>query len=188
MNGLDILELKTLMQGKEKIPNNLIKNIISDKIFTTVSFPVDILYTIEKCFFPRITDVSKKTLDELEEYIDNVIDQMVSLSSFNYSDNEILIYKKYTFYKVIAISPIVDYKNYILDIENILSMPINEYNGTWIAKENLRLILLNLYTQSQEFNISIEKIKQQITIARAVDEKRRKLINDSIDKIYFSYN
>lgn len=188
MNGLDILELRTLMQGKEKIPNNLIKNIISDKVFTTVSFPVDILYIIEKCFFPRITDASQKTLDELEEYIDNVIDQIVSLSSFNYSDNEILIYKKYIFYKILTISPIIDYKNYISEIEDILLIPVNEYNGAWIAKENLRLILLNLYTQSQAFNVSIEKIKQQITIARAVDEKRKKLINDSIDKIYFSYN
>lgn len=187
MNGLDILELRTLMQGKEIIPDNLIQKIISDAAFASVPFPIDILYVIEKCFFPKIADASSETLQEVKEYIDNTIDQIARLSSFSYSNNELLIYKKYLFYKVISAYPITDYENCILDIENILSMPTNEQSGAWIAKENLRIILLNIYAQSQTFNTSIEKIKQQIAIAKAVDKKRKQLINNSIDQIQFSF-
>lgn len=190
MNNLDILEYRILVSNLDMVPNSLLSTIIQDHQFLNFDFGIDILYLIERGISPSITK-SSIDLDNLYNYLSEIIDRAINYSSFNYSTEEILIYKKYFYYKLISLSilniPRENYNIFIKDIENLLTIQINGQSGAWIAKENLRLVLLNFYSSEGFVNgIETSKIKEQLTIARSNDDKRRKLIEISLDKVFYS--
>jgi len=47
---------------------------------------------------------SSTDLDNFYTYLDDIIDRALHYSSFQYSNEEILIYKKYFYYKIISSS------------------------------------------------------------------------------------
>ncbi len=189
MNNLDILEFKILLANLDTIPNSLLSAIIQDPQFLNFDFGIDILYLIERGMSPSIIK-SSTDLDNFYTYLDDIIDRALHYSSFQYSNEEILIYKKYFYYKIISSSIINIQKDkridFLSDMENILSIQVNTNSGAWIAKENLRLILLNFYTSEILTDTLITKIKNHLTIAKGNDLKRKELIENTLNQVFLT--
>jgi len=63
---------------------------------------------------------------------------------------------------------------------------VNTNSGAWIAKENLRLILLNFYTSEILTDTLITKIKNHLTIAKGNDLKRKELIENTLNQVFLT--
>lgn len=176
-NRLDFIELKTLIANQQEISNDLIKKVILDSDFQNLDFGADILYIIERCNII----ITVNNIEQTQNYINTLIDQMNLISTFSYTDNEVLLFKKYMFYKYLSFQTLdtANIEKSITDLETLLSIPINKnYNtSAWLAKENLRLILLEIYANSINIVNYKDQILTQLEIARGVSMQREELEN-----------
>lgn len=188
INFLDILTLQLSLRNIPKpIDDNLIKQIISNEEFDKFNGEgYDILYLIGKTFFNVVDETISQ--EELKNWCENYIDQIRRLSKFNYNDNEILLYKKYFYYKLILI---INRNNFfseesrqeiIDDIKNLLSIQIVKENGAWIVKEELRILLLQIMTDTTSED-KYQTVVQNLEIAKSNSIKLRKKIDTTINSI-----
>lgn len=182
MNKVDILEMKLNIAELNIPSDDLIKKIIFNNSLTKFDcYGLDILFIIERCNIPLAVNINATFL---EEYVNNLINKIAELSNNNYSENELLLFKKYLFYKwAFSYIDISEKKaQFINDIENVLSIQIVQDNAVWMVKENLRLILLDLYTIFDTFDIN--KAKELLIIVKSNNEKRLDFTKNILDKVY----
>ena len=177
INLLDILDLRLkVTQISNDIPDILISKILDDEIFDNMIKGGDILYIIERCFHHLKLD--KYSFEEIEIWASERINQLIRLSRFEYNDNEKLILFKYLFYKYCLTGNDITLEKldiYVKDIDNILSIQINEKNGIWVAKEELRLVVLQMFAMNIFEDKYINFLENQLFIARANSEERQRL-------------
>lgn len=186
INYLDMLELQLqVIQLSDNIPDNLISNIINDDQFEIYNYDYDIMYIFESAIFNRRIDINNN-FNKLEEWSNNLTSQIGRLSQHNYSNDELLIFKKLLYYKLILNNSTGDIMvnkklitNFIQDIIEVLSsINISEETSCWLAKEKLRLVLLEIYSKNIDMLTSNPKmVSEQLNIARANEKKVKELFN-----------
>lgn len=184
MNRIDILEMKINI-AEQKIPDNsLIQKIIFDELLQKMNcYGLDILFIIERCNTPITSNIDEK---KLYNYINDLINKIAELSENQYSENELLLFKKYIFYKLATtyLDMAEKREQFIKDIENVITIPTAPDTAIWYAKENLRLILLDLYTSFGLFDI--DRAKELLEIVKANNTKRQRFVIDVLNQVFMS--
>ena len=75
-------------------------------------------------------------------------------------------------------------EQFIKDIENVITIPTAPDTAIWYAKENLRLILLDLYTSFGLFDIN--RAKELLEIVKANNTKRQRFVIDVLNQVFMS--
>ena len=181
-----MLELQLqVIQLSDNISDNLISNIINDDQFEIYNYDYDIMYIFESSIFNRRIEFNNN-FNKIEEWSNNLTSQIGRLSQHNYSNDELLIFKKLLYYKLILNNSNGDIMankklitNFIQDImETLSSVNILEKTSCWLAKEKLRLVLLELCSKNTDILIPHSKmISEQLNIARANEEKVKESFN-----------
>lgn len=147
----------------------IIKDIISQKNFKNIE-KLDILYIITLPARPINVEYND---EELQIRCNKIIDQLIEISKFNYSNDEIEILKKYYFYLYKKINK-DDVGTNINNLEHLITneidnlIPLVKY-----INEELRLILLENYQYSDNiYEQKIDSIETHLRIAQSTKKFR----------------
>ena len=178
INFLDVLDLYLQMTNlADDIPDKLIQNIIDDNQFQPYNYDYGILFILSK---RNMTLINENTvdIDEWQQWLHNTFfPQLVRLSKYKYSNDEITILEKYFYYKTIFfnIQHMKRQEESIQDILDTLSISVDENCSAWLAREELRLLFLTNYTSSNYFKNNLETVKTQLALARQNFDQKEKL-------------
>lgn len=179
---LDFLELAIpISQAEDDIPDSLFLKIFNNSAFESADKGADILYILIRCFhhinFKDLND------EEIQNWINKKIEQLVRLSKFEYTNEDKIILNKYVYYEYyfnnVEIYNRLD--EFVTDIDNVLSISINAKNGIWLAKEELRLAILRIFSMNIISDKYINFLTNQLMIAKANQEVRERLLSKYSD-------
>ncbi len=178
MKFLDIFNLRLkITEFSEEIEDNDIIPIIYDEQFALLKYDFDILYIIEKISVPNAL-VMNKTADDIKIWVNNFITQISNLSKHTYTEDEIILFETYYFYRILFDNATTyinqnTVSDYIDDITNILSKSFDENSSSWLAKECLRIVLLRIYSMSAvALQNNMDTIKSQLKISQQNANKK----------------
>ena len=185
INFLDFLSLHLQMvQLSDNIPDNLITPILYDTQFEPLNYDYDILFIIDKIGIVNSEIEINKSIEEIEIWINNFINQLSSLSKHQYSETELLILKKCLFYKLIfkyrlltsKIANKTKKKQYIDEMLSIINLQINDNTSAWLAKEKIRTFFLKIFlTDGMMMQDYMNDIMEQLNIAQNNESKKDEL-------------
>ena len=181
---IDFLDFFNLQQKifelSDNISDEIITNIIYDSQFEELDYDYDILYIISR--IPISSDIlTNKTIEDLKIWTNNFISQINNLSKHSYSTNDILIFKKFLFYRLLLNNGTIFINlnilsNIILDINEVLTFDIVNGHSTWLAKEMLRSMLVRFYSMNiNELSKYRNLIAEQINIAENNKQEKIRL-------------
>lgn len=181
---IDFLDFFNLQQKifelSDNISDEIITNIIYDSQFEELDYDYDILYIISR--IPFSSDIlTNKTIEDLKIWTNNFISQINNLSKHSYSTNDILIFKKFLFYRLLLNNGTIFINlnilsNIILDINEVLTFDIVNGHSAWLAKEMLRSMLVRFYSMDiNGLSNYQDLIAEQINIAENNKQEKIRL-------------
>lgn len=169
---LDLLDLKIrVVRLDPNIPDSIITKILNDEQFNNFDFGMDIYYILSRSYI-NIENTNKTQQADIEQWVSNFVDQLRRLSNFTYTDDEILLYKKYFYYN--TVSRVSNLGQNFEEILSLLSIPVSKNGMAWLAKENLRIAFLTGCSFALK-SVNLNIIQEQLTIARSAVEHKKEL-------------
>lgn len=176
------------------ISNDLILSILNDNQFQKYNYDYGILYIIDVIFPTTEIAIEGKSLNEIENWCHNFINQLSTLSLYQYTNEDLLIFEKLLLYKILLESMDLNlrdeirsvHEQYFDDIKSILNLSINEDNSVWLAQNKLRILCFRLFRNLLNFiqkNITFFTV--QLEIAQENENKVKELETNILQEITF---
>ena len=183
-----------------EITDNEILNIINDPIFNTLNIKgaaiIFLIYHMQKLQFTLSIDIIEN-MESFKNLCKIFITRVCNLSSINYTQEDIELFSNYFYFNTLYSEGTNTKlsKDFILNDINILESFVEnyiennnyiDYDGLWLALENLKIILVQLYNNFFPDLLDKNKPLQIInTITPTNLEHRQILQNKIIDNIQF---
>lgn len=175
-NELDFFTLKSkIFQLDSNISDNMILSILNNHLEGQEDKKLDIIVFIKQLVFPNPANTD---FEEINSFVNDLLNQLLRLSTCEYSLDEQLILREYLFYSIVD-GTILDNNQVNLCINNLrrdLNIEVGNIVGIWYAKEQLRLILLRLFNGFGDlFLANFEEFNAQLAIASENAEDVREI-------------
>ncbi len=199
MQFIDLMRISLRPNANfNEITDNEILNIINDPIFNTLNIKgaaiIFLIYYMKKLQFTLSTDIIEN-MESFKNFCKIFITRVCNLSSINYTQEDIELFSNYLYFNTLYSGGTNTKlsKDFILNDINILESFVEnyiknnnyiDYDGLWLALENLKIILVQLYNNYFQDLLDKNKPLQIInTITPTNLEHRRILQNKIIDNI-----
>ena len=182
-NELDFFTLKSkIFQLDSDINDDMILSVLNNHLEGQEDKKLDIVVFIKNLVFPNSANTN---FEEINSFVSDLFNQLLRLSTCEYSLDEQLILREYLFYNITDTS-ILTKEQISLSLDNLrrdLKIDVGNIVGIWYAKEQLRLTLLRLLNSFGDlFLTNFEEFNAHLTIASRNAEEVRE-IADVIDSL-----